>query len=173
MLQAPADDLGLGPVHERRLHPQLVLRAQPHRLVGGLDELGPAVRIAGVVVVMHAQPQHGRAEGVLQAGHLGQEQQVARRHVRRGHPGDRRQVAPLGQGRVGVGERRTVDGRQLDEEVLHAEVRGHLAGGLQLDRVLLPVEEGVGLDRLAGVLVLDPGGQRGGVEPSAQQQAVR
>ena len=75
-----------GPVDERGLHPELVLSPQPHRLVGGLHELGTAVRVAGVVVVMHSEPQHPRSEGILQAGHVGQEQQVPGRDVRRGHP---------------------------------------------------------------------------------------
>jgi hypothetical protein len=60
----------------------------------------------------------------------------------------------------------------LDDEMLHVESLGHGPRGLQFDRMLLPVEEGIRLDGVAGMLLPYPDRKRGGIEPPAQKETV-
>jgi hypothetical protein len=52
-------------MYEWSLHPQTISRSQPNSFVGRFHKSGPAVGVSGVIVAVHAQPDDGRALGIL------------------------------------------------------------------------------------------------------------
>ena len=113
-----------------------------------VHELGPAVRVPGVVDGIHPRDEIAGAERLREAERDRQEHRVAR-----GHVGDRDAAGPLGlrpvfghrdRGR----ERRAADGAQveLDDPVRgRAQRVGDARRGLELDGVALPVAEAQGV----------------------------
>ena len=121
-LVGAGDDLGLGERDQRRVDAEAA-RALDARLGGeigqpleGLDELGPAIGIAGLVERVHAD------EDVLGAQRLGPGERVAEKDgVARGHVGDRNAgadglVAPALGHRDVVGQRRAADGAEIEPQ---------------------------------------------------------
>ena len=115
-------------------------REARHDFEGG-DELGTAVGVAAVVERVHADEHVARTEHLGERESERQEDRVAGGNVRdRNVSGD--VDSPVLRHRDVVGQRRPAERSQIDvdDAVLdRAQLCGNLGGGLELERVTLPV----------------------------------
>jgi hypothetical protein len=63
-LKTPSQDTLLRPIHEGGLDPQAELSAQIHGSIGRAYELRTTIRIPGVIIAVHTQPEPRRADCV-------------------------------------------------------------------------------------------------------------
>ena len=118
--QPQPDDVGLRQRHQRRVHRQRAAfdagaRGHPGQLLEGMDELRPAIGIAGVVERVDADEDVGRAQHFGPAQGHRQEDGVARGNVGGGNVG-RVHVAILGDGHVARRQRRAADRGEVEIE---------------------------------------------------------
>src|SRR5690606_35279072 len=136
----------------------------------GLDELRPAVGVAGVVHGVNTNIKIAGVAGFGEAGRERQKNEVAGRDIGDGDPGgDCVFVASLGDVDFG-GERRTAKGAQVEgqnEVFACAEGGGDAAGGVEFVAVALAVVDGEAVADQA--TVAGDGQGHSAVEPAGEQ----
>ena len=151
MCDTEADDLLFGLVDQRRPNGDRVALDAPLLSCGGhasegLDELGAAVRVAGVVDCIDPDPHSVKTSGLGHAEGDGQEDAVPGRDI-----GDRDAGRGPGCRDVdrGVGKSRPAPGRRVepDDQVLGPVVPGDPCGPVELGAVALSVVERQGEGR--------------------------
>ncbi|MNT50566.1 hypothetical protein D3C72_1874920 [compost metagenome] len=145
MAHAGLDDLGLAHVLQRRLDTETLafdpgLGRQVGHAFEGRNELGTAIRVAGIVHRIDPDEDIARTQHLGPAQGQGQEHGIARRHI-----GDRNAFGGAFRHRdAAVGQRRTADAIEVQADHLvldHPQVPGHPLGRLQFGAMALAIVE--------------------------------
>ena len=165
-----AGDVRLGHVQQRRVDGKTLaldarLRRNIREALEFVDELRPAIGIAGIIERIHTDVNVARAARFAQAQRKAQEDRVARWHVGNRDP----LTHPILRDIDVAGQRRAAESPQVErqDDVPVGKLRCDSARRVQLDAVTLPVVDRQRRD-------LEPGfarerGAHHGIEPAGQK----